>query len=108
MRAAVSLDTTTREIIIKVVDGQIVDITKAWQTKARRIQVDRIVLWVVDHKTRSIRAFGSVMRKDGKPGLQRGSSAWSVHTIDGAPEWAQILWRDAPAGVTSWKIEETS
>jgi hypothetical protein len=111
VRAAIERDTTAREITIKIMDGPLLDVTRSWQAQPRVIQVNRVIIRVVDHETRNIRAFGALIKKNGQPGQQRGEAEWrsSAYTdrdrIDTAPQWVQKLWREAPAGVTSWREE---
>lgn len=109
MRAAVSRDTTDRTIEIKVADGPLLDVTRSWHTKTRLIQVQAVTIRTINGETRGIKATGGLVLKSGRTSDQRwGELSWGtglgLDRIDTAPEWVQILWREAPAGVTGWKI----
>lgn len=93
----------TRELSIRIVDGPELDVSEPHHRRPRRIRVDRVLITVLNGQTTMLRAAGGVLLKSGAASIgQHGSKTW-VGSIDKAPEWAQLLWREAPAGVTDWR-----
>lgn len=107
MRAGVASDRTERTISVEVFDGPVLDISQSWNVKVRKIQVDRLLITVINGETTQLRAFGGMRRVDGTTSpLQRGEYVWGGASISSSPDWAQLIWREAPAGVTIWRFRE--
>lgn len=110
MKAAILKDSVIRTIEIRVIDGPVLDVSQAWHSKPRRIQVERVVITVIDGETRKMELLGGTVLKTGRPSqTQRGhkvfyTDQWTVtdEKISSAPPWAQVFWREAPAGVSYW------
>jgi hypothetical protein len=112
IRAAVTQDTTTREITIELAGVPDLDVTQSWHSKPRIIRPSLARIRIVDHQTRHIAVKGGLVLKSGKASTEVTDSAgWRAdgylarEQIGTAPEWVQMLWREAPVGVTTWRLD---
>ena len=110
LRAKVVEDRIERTIEIEVIDGPVIDVSASWHRKVRRIQVDLLTIRTLNGQTIWLAASGGMRRVDGTTSeLQRGDITWHPHAkpggLDLAPVWAQQIWREAPAGLTTWRFK---
>ena len=107
LRARVETDRIERTIWVEVLDGPVIEVTRSWHVKVRRIAVDLLFIEIVNGETVSITASGGMARVDGTiSDLQRGRIEWRASVIDTCPDWIQRVWREAPAGVTVWRFPD--
>lgn len=109
MRASVRHDTTEWVITLEVSGVPDLDVTENWHHWPRTIRPDHVTIHLVDDRVKDLTASGPLVKRNGEPGNNRAT--WRLYptgtryqsvTLDMAPEWVRTLWREAPAGVTSW------
>lgn len=109
MRATVQNDRSERVITVEVSGAPYLDVTENWHHKDRTIRPDYVEIILVDGEFSRFIASGPLLKGNGEPGRVRATwkcaasgARFERHTLDKAPEWVQLLVREAPAGVTSW------
>jgi len=103
MRAAVESDVTTREIVIRLVGGPVLDISEEWHFNPRKIRADRAVVTLINGKPMGVRISGGLLLKSGETSdAQRAFRNYSPD--EDPPPWVQEL-AQAPTGTTEWTIE---
>jgi len=105
LRARIDQDRTERRISIEILDGPILEIEGSGHHLVREIEVDLLIIRVIDGETVLITAYGGMVRADGTiSDLRRGKAEWRASAVTTSPQWVQRIWREAPAGVTTWRF----
>ena len=105
LRARVSSDRTERRISIEVLDGPLLEIAGSGNHLVRKIEVDLITIRIINGETVLITVSGGMVKADGTiSDLRRGTAEWRASAVATSPEWVRRIWREAPAGVTTWRF----
>jgi hypothetical protein len=110
MHAQVERSITIQTIVIAVEGTLDLDITQSWHRKPRHIRPCQAEIRIVDGVVTKMLISGPLVLKSGTASTETRETATYYHedyvtkreSISSAPGWAQMLWREAGLGGTSW------
>lgn len=117
MRIEVTGDSSRREITFQIRQGTApdLDVTESWHRKPRVIRPYKGTLVVIDGEQRRITVHGWLVLKGGRASTEIGSrrewrrtasSLLERERIENAPEWVQLVWKEAPLGIVAWSVPD--
>lgn len=104
MDILITRDTSKRVIEMNVTGVPVLDVSKPWHTKPKKIQPSRAVLMIVGNQTVSLKISGGVILGDSSVS-EKTWAHWEWGTrmygdpIGKAPDWVRAIWNQAPTGV---------